>query len=79
MCHGSTGKGDGPVLKKMIDQYGYQPAITPDLTSPQVKFLPDPAIEAFMVSGVVVMPSFAKLLSPEERRLIIEYVRTLQR
>ena len=27
MCHGSAGKGDGPVLKKMMEQYGYEPMV----------------------------------------------------
>ena len=69
MCHGSAGKGDGPVLKKMMEQYGYQPAISPDLTP-----LPQEAIEAFMRSGVVVMPNFSKLLTGDEMRLVAEYV-----
>ena len=77
ICHGPGAKGDGPVLTRMIDAYGYRPAITPDLTSPQVKAIGPQGIEAFMLSGVVVMPSFKKLLTPEERRLIAEYITTL--
>jgi mono/diheme cytochrome c family protein len=74
MCHGPTGRGDGPVLQRMMSQYGYQPAITPDLTSDQVRAAGLPGIRAFMVSGVVVMPSFARLLTDEEMRLTAEYV-----
>ncbi len=74
MCHGSAGKGDGPVLKKMMEQYAYQPAISPDLTSDQVKALGIEGIEAFMRSGVLVMPSFSKLLTDDEMRLVAEYV-----
>ena len=74
MCHGPAAKGDGPVLKKMIQQYGYRPALDPDLTSPQVMAMGPEGIEAFMRSGVVVMPSFAKLLTEEEMRLVAEYV-----
>ncbi len=74
MCHGSAGKGDGPVLKKMMEQYGYQPAITPDLTSDQVKAQGTEGITAFMRSGVVVMPNFSKLLTDDEMRLVAEYV-----
>ena len=37
MCHGLDGKGKGPVLQKMIDNYGYKPAVSPDLTSQPVK------------------------------------------
>ena len=74
MCHGQTGQGNGMVLQRMIDIYGYQPAITPDLTSDQVKALGVPGIRGFVVSGLVVMPSFAKLLTEEEIQLISEFV-----
>ncbi|MCH7620511.1 MAG: cytochrome c [Chloroflexi bacterium] len=74
MCHGPAAKGDGPVLKKMIQQYGYRPALDPDLTSPQVMAMGPEGIEAFMRSGVVVMPSFSKLLTDDEMRLVAEYV-----
>ena len=33
MCHGAQAKGDGPVLQMLIDEYGYTPLVTPDLTS----------------------------------------------
>lgn len=78
MCHGQGAKGDGPVLKTMMDQYGYQPGITPDLTSPQVVAMGMEGMQGFMFSGVVVMPSFKKLLTPEEMELIAEYIMTLQ-
>ena len=74
MCHGQTGQGDGPVLQRMIDIYGYQPAIPTDLTSDQVKALGVPGIRSFVVNGVVVMPSFANLLTEEEIQLTAEYV-----
>jgi len=74
MCHGPAGKGNGAVLKKMKEQYGYQPAISPDLTSEPVMLMPQEAIKAFMLGGVVVMPNFSKLLTDEEMRLVAEYV-----
>ena len=74
MCHGPAGKGDGPVLKKMIKQYGYQPAVSPDFSSDSVMLMPEDAIKAFILSGVVVMPNFSKLLTDEEMRLVAEYV-----
>ena len=74
MCHGPLGKGDGPVLKKMMKEYGYEPAITPDLTSDQVKAMGPDGIKVFMLGGMVVMPSFSKLLTDEEMRLVAEYV-----
>lgn len=78
MCHGQTAKGDGPVLKKMMDQYEYKPAVTPDLTSPQVVAMGAEGMQGFMFSGVVVMPSFRKLLTSAEMDLITEYIVTLQ-
>ena len=76
MCHGPAGKGDGPVLEKMMEQYGYElnPAIPPDLTSPPVMGMPQEGIAGFMRSGFVVMPNFSKLLTDEEMRLVAEYV-----
>ncbi len=71
MCHGPAGKGDGPVLKKMMEQYGYVPALPVDLTI--LDMSPD-AIEAFMLNGVVVMPNFSKLLTGDEMRLVAKYV-----
>ena len=78
MCHGSSGKGDGPVLQTMIKKYGYQVKADPDLSGNLVASFPDGVIEAFMVNGIDVMPNFTKLLSAEERRSIIQYIRTLQ-
>ena len=74
MCHGATAQGDGPVLKKMTEQYGYVPALSPDLTSGPVMSMGPEAISGFMLGGVVVMPNFSKLLNDEEIRLVSEYV-----
>ena len=71
-------KGDGPVLTKLINEYGYQTFITPDLTT-----LEPEAIEPFLrnttrpFGPTSVMPPFGKLLSAEERWAIAEYVGTL--
>ncbi len=74
MCHGPAGKGDGPVLEKMMEQYGYVPALDPDLTSTQVMLMDQDVIEGLMRSGVAVMPNFSKLLNDEEMRLVAKYV-----
>ena len=74
MCHGPVGKGDGPVLKKMVEQYGYVPALDPDFTSAQGRVMKEEAIEGLMRAGVAVMPNFSKLLTDEEMRLVTEYV-----
>ena len=77
MCHGIAGKGDGPVLRKMMDVYGYTPALSPDLTSAPVKGMGAAGVQGFMRSGVNVMPNFSKLLNDQEIEAIANYVHTL--
>jgi mono/diheme cytochrome c family protein len=87
-CHGVTGNGkdpvlQGPVLRIMREGYGYgtdaRPyTITPDLTSQEVVDLPDVTIFGWITNGVTVMPSFDKLLTVEERWMLVNYIRTLQ-
>jgi mono/diheme cytochrome c family protein len=74
MCHGASGNGDGPVLQRMINVYGYQPALPPDLTSPPATALGVAGVQGFIANGVVVMPSFTNLLTVEAQRQIAEYV-----
>lgn len=74
MCHGQAGQGDGPVLQRMINVYGYTPVVTPDLTSDPVSAMGALGVAGFMRSGLVVMPNFSKLLTEEEMRLTAEYV-----
>ena len=77
MCHGSQGMGDGPVLTTMIDTYGYNPTVPADLTA-----LDDPlmiakdtaGVTSIMVGGLTVMPSFSKLLTPEQIDAVARYV-----
>ena len=78
MCHGATGKGDGPVLKKMMDDYGYTPAVPPDLTDPRIDTMGGDGVMLRMTNGLVVMPKFEKLLTHQEMELIAKYVVSLQ-
>lgn len=79
MCHGELGKGDGPVLLKLMSEYGYQPVVTPDLTSEQVKAMGEAGMMGFMSSGVNLMPNFSKLLNHDEQAAIAEYIDTVLR
>jgi mono/diheme cytochrome c family protein len=74
MCHGATGRGDGPVLQKMMDTYGYTPAVPADLTDPVVQAMNVTGIQGFMSAGIIVMPNFSKVLTPEEINMVAEYV-----
>jgi mono/diheme cytochrome c family protein len=78
MCHGLDAKGAGPVLVTLMSTYGYETAVTPDLTTMQ-----EGTIEPLLSVNVrpfgehTVMPAFGKLLSPEERKAISAYIHAL--
>ena len=80
ICHGPRGKGDGLVLATMeAEPYNYQiaPGLSPDLTSAQdghAQGIEDPAVFRHITNGVLAMPRFAKLLSVEERWLLVNYI-----
>ena len=80
-CHGETGRGDGEVLNILRDKYGYEAVLNPDLTSSagpsDAQSLPDAAVFGWITAGVNVMPSFDKLLTVEERWMLVNYIRTL--
>ena len=83
MCHGSEGRGDGAVLLTMMDTYKYEVKVPPDLTT--VPFS-DGVIFAIIsdrdivFSGIpgMVMPQFRRLLTAEERWMLVNYIRSLQ-
>ncbi|MGH7368562.1 MAG: c-type cytochrome [Candidatus Rokuibacteriota bacterium] len=69
-CHGSSGKGDGPVSTRFVT-----PA---DLTNPDLhKVRTDGYWESYLSAGGAVMPSYREALDPEERWAVVNYVRTL--
>lgn len=68
MCHGESGKGDGPVGKLLNKSPG-------DLTSTTVAAQSDGAIFWKITEGRIPMPPF-KDLSEEQRWQTVNYVRT---
>lgn len=78
MCHGAEGLGNGPVLARMIVDYGYQPldlaTQNPNLTSEAARSLDRDGLRGVIEGGVNVMPSFKKLLTPDEIELVLDYV-----
>ena len=77
MCHGPLGKGDGPVLNTMIDTYGYVPSVPADLTAvddPLMIAKDTAGVTSIMAGGLTVMPSFSKLLTPEQIDAVARYV-----
>lgn len=71
-CHGSEGRGDGPVAS----HFSRQPT---DLTGSRVAAQPDGYIYATIRDGGGSMPGYGGSLDRTERWAIIHYVRSLQR
>ncbi len=77
MCHGALGKGDGAVLNTMMETYGYVPSVPADLTAvddPLMIAKDVASVTSIMVGGLTVMPSFSKLLTPEQIDAVANYV-----
>lgn len=72
MCHGKTGKGDGPVGKSLKPPpRNFQKA--------QFKYSKnDKELLAFIQKGKGAMPAWEKVLKPEQIQDIIAYIHTLK-
>jgi mono/diheme cytochrome c family protein len=69
-CHGSQGKGNGPVSAKFVP-----PA---DLTNADLqKARTDGYWQSYLSVGGAVMPSYGEALSAEERWHVVNFLRTL--
>ena len=69
VCHGETGRGDGPVGQKFIDP---SPV---DLSEPYTQDQTDGQLFFTLTRGRVAMPFYRDALSPEERWDVINYLR----
>jgi mono/diheme cytochrome c family protein len=80
VCHGANGKGDGPLV--VAGKIPTPPAYTSDRVAP---FPPGRLFHVVTMgtqnaAGVQKMPSYAALLTPGERWMVVSYVsKTLQR
>lgn len=78
MCHGPGAKGDGSVLTRLIDTYGYTPIVSPDITNrPFTAIIGTLGRTARPLGPTSVMPPFGKLLSSNESAAIAEYIGSL--
>lgn len=78
MCHGQSGHGDGAVLTVMIEKYGYQPKLSPNLRIAAA--LPDSFLFTMISNEDLIvddggMPLFQKLLTPNERWSLVNYIK----
>jgi mono/diheme cytochrome c family protein len=71
-CHGLAGDGDSAVARNM------QRRRPPSLHEPRIVALAPGALYRVITAGYGLMPSYAKLLAPDDRWAVIAYVRTLE-
>jgi mono/diheme cytochrome c family protein len=75
-CHGSAGKGDGTSAKELKDDRG-EPISPTDLTLKPFKSGPNPEdLYRTISTGLngTPMPSYANVLTPEERWSVVSYI-----
>jgi mono/diheme cytochrome c family protein len=71
-CHGVAGDGNSAVARNM------QRRRPPSLHEPRLVALGPGALYRVITAGYGLMPSYEKLLTPDDRWAVIAYVRTLQ-
>ena len=71
MCHGTEGKGDGPMVGKVMP--------SSDLHANRIKRQKDGYLYATIRSGGLVMPGYGHALSQTERWDLVNYIRHLQK
>jgi mono/diheme cytochrome c family protein len=69
VCHGEQGKGDGPISSKIPPPPSYK--------SERLMAYPPGRIFHIVTMGYNKMPSYAVQLTPEERWLVVTYVRSV--
>lgn len=70
-CHGTEGRGDGPIIPKFPAPPAYQ--------SDNLRILPSGKIYHVITYGKNLMGSYASQLQPEERWKVVMWVQKLQR
>jgi mono/diheme cytochrome c family protein len=69
-CHGPDGSGSTPMGQRMKVR---------DLRSPEVQKQTDDELGAIITNGKPPMPGYGKILTPEEMRQVVAYLRTIAR
>lgn len=72
VCHGFSGKGDGPVAEKM-------PLRPPQLLSDKVKSMTDGRIYHIITEGQGVMGPYASHIPQKYRWQVVNYIRHIQK
>ncbi len=88
MCHGTSGRGDGQVLQTMTEKYGHQLNLSRNVNLSILFAQSDGYLFTTIsnrdlrpdvdLSRPRVMPQFQKLLTAEERWMLVNYLHTLR-
>lgn len=80
MCHGQKGLGDGTVAAFFKAALSTDPTIVvpADYTAPAIVSQTDGQLFYTLTDGKARMPGFGKLLTPQERWALVNYIRSLQ-
>ena len=73
MCHGKSGKGDGPVALKF--KAANATTLPANLSLPATQDKAESQIWGIITSGGLNMPPFRDLLTAEERWLVVQYIK----
>lgn len=75
-CHGPAGRGDGPMV-----EYFRQQGVTPplDLASLRVRARQPGELYWLISNGIGSMPAFGRMLTPEQRWLLVLWVTSVGR
>jgi mono/diheme cytochrome c family protein len=73
-CHGTDGRGDGPVAKAGLLKHPPK-----NLVTGTAKDLPDGYIYAAIRNGILLMPAYADAMSSDERWDVVMYVRSMEK
>jgi mono/diheme cytochrome c family protein len=71
VCHGATGKGDGPIIPKYPNP--------PSFHTEKSRSLPDGTIFHVITMGRNNMPPHGPLVTFDDRWRLVQYIRTLQK
>ncbi len=77
VCHGTQGRGDGPIVQTDPAQQKYPP-LAPDLTLPATVARADGYLYGLVRVGRGLMPGYGARTTHRERWAIVTYVRQLQ-
>lgn len=74
VCHGPSGRGDS-VVSRMFQDTGSAPPV--DFTSQRVKTRTPGQLYWTLTNGLGNMPAFGKLLTSEERWMLVHFIRSV--